>query len=200
MTEPKKLGKIRCGQIAAWRSPILGNEDCLPFWVDDRVRRKNPEHSNPHLRALPGYQEGTRLVREIVRRGDEHEYLLSDGLFGGWQEAERADGLELAERGNVWKILNGEPPRFHDWREELSCRSLLGEAAIVHHPGGRSVRWHPDEARAFIGTGMADAFALFFPDRPPASAPVIRLYRFDDREAAGRVRPEALNELRKLFP
>lgn len=184
----KKLGDIRTGEVPCSRSPILGDEDDLPFWVDDRVRPKAPGSIDARLGTLPGYPPGVRLVREIVRlAGEEPTYMLSDALCGGWQDASDAADIELVDRGNVWRLMRGEPTVFHGWQEELDCRLLLGQAERIHHPGGRTVRWQKEEAKAFIANGAADAYAAFYPDRPPVNMPDYRLYRFEDRETGRRI-------------
>ena len=189
------LEMIRMGQVPTSRSRIVGDEDGLSFWLDDRVRLKKPNQIVLPFKDIPGFESGVRVVRDIRRNGDEILYSLSDRLFGGWEEVRTADGLELVSRGNVWRLRHGEGTIFRDWCEELDCHSLLGEITRVFHPGGPTVRWHVDEARRFIANGTADAFMRFFPDRPPVDVPVLRLFRFNDRALGRRISVEVLRDL-----
>ncbi len=134
----------------------------------------NIRYNDPHSQFAYGIQ---RLTEDGAETGGSY-YAISE------------EDLELVERGNLWKELNGDPLTFKDINEEASFEKGRGRAKEVRNPANGLYKWSLDELLTAIENGIVDALTV---SQVPFSQRMSdHGYKFDNADLGARLRAETL--------
>ena len=153
------------------------------FWEGDIVRVHNTS-SMPNPK-MDGYTVVYITYHNLTSEGGKPFYSVSDSLQTRliWFRGVPENGMELIERGNVWKLHHNEPLMFTNNREEINF--YLGACGRLKVMNGFDI-WTPKELISGLRSGLIHAVIQRSLEEHH-TAPLYSAWRFRDTEVGKRV-------------
>lgn len=154
-----------------------------PLWEGDIVRVRNT-HSMPNPK-VDTYTIVHIAYHDLEAPDGKPFYSVSDSLQTRlkWNRGVPQNGMELIERGNVWKLHHSEPLTFSSNKEEIDF--FLGACARTKMING-CCEWTSEELMSGIRTGLIHEVVQRSLEEDH-TAPLYSAWRFRNAEIGERV-------------